>query len=52
MSWVEVGGPGCSLESAGWRWVHGLVIFSNMVLNMVVNVVLNLVLNSSSSQCF
>ena len=57
MSWVEVGGAGCSLESAGWRWVHGLVIplifiFSNVVLNMVLNVVLNLVLNSSSSQCF
>ena len=26
MSWVELGGVGCRFKSAGWRWVHGLVI--------------------------
>ena len=26
MSWVEVGGAGCSLESVGGGGVHGLVI--------------------------
>ena len=35
MSWVEVGGAWWRLKSAGWRWVHGLVIPDiNITLNL------------------